>query len=222
MFKKILIVEDIDSIGLGLGTTLEKFHHAEIIHSKYCDDALLKIKSAQLRQMPFDLLITDLSFEQDHREVNLKSGEELLKEVKRLQPDLKTIVYSVEDRGYKVKQLIESLGVDAFVWKGRESSGEVIRAIDTIFKSDGKYLSPKFDYILHPAHLLEIGEYDISLIRLLSEGLLVAEICEVFKSEGKSAKSTSSVEKHINKLKIYFKAKNNVHLVSIAKDLGVI
>jgi hypothetical protein len=32
----------------------------------------------------------------------------------------------------------------------------------------------------------------------------------------------SSIEKRINKLKIYFKANNNVHLIAIAKDLGLV
>lgn len=222
MFKKILIAEDIDSIGLGLSTILEQLHQAEIVHSKYCDDALLKIKRAQLDAVPFDLLITDLSFEADHRTAVLPNGEDLIKAVKQQQPDLKIIAYSIEDRNYRIKFLLEDLDIDAFVWKGRESSGEVIRAISTIYKGEAKYLSPRFSHLLHPTSLLEIEEYDIQLIKYLSEGLSVAEICEVFKTEGKTAKSSSSVEKHISKLKIYFKAKNSIHLVSIAKDLGLV
>ncbi len=222
MFKKILIAEDIDSIGLGLSTILEQLHQAEIVHSKYCDDALLKIKRAQLDAVPFDLLITDLSFEADHRTAVLPNGEDLIKAVKQQQPDLKIIAYSIEDRNYRIKFLLEDLDIDAFVWKGRESSGEVIRAINTIYNGETKYLSPRFSHLLHPTSLLEIEEYDIQLIKYLSEGLSVAEICEVFKTEGKAAKSSSSVEKHISKLKIYFKAKNSIHLVSIAKDLGLV
>lgn len=222
MFKKILIAEDIDSIGLGLITVLEKLHHAEIVHAKYCDDAILKIKKANLDKQPFDLLITDLSFEADHRQTTLPNGEDLIKAVKEHQSDLKIIAYSIEERTYKIKYLLEDLDIDAFVWKGRESSGEVIRAINTIFKTDEKYLSPRFSHILHPTTLLEIEEYDIQLIKSLSEGLTVAEIGEHFKTEGKSAKSSSSIEKRINKLKIYFKAKNTIHLISIAKDLGLV
>lgn len=222
MFKKILIAEDIDSIGLGLSAILEKLHHAEIVHTKYCDEAILKIRKARLDDAPFDLLITDLSFEMDHRATRLPNGEDLIKAVKEHQPGLKIVVYSIEDRNYRIKYLLEDLQVDAYVWKGRESSGEVIRALGTIYESEKKYLSPRFSHIMQPASLLEIEEYDIQLIKHLSEGLLVNEICDVFKSQGKAAKSSSSVEKHISKLKIYFKAKNTIHLVSIAKDLGLV
>jgi len=222
MFKKILIAEDIDSIGLGLSTILEKFHNAEIVHAKYCDEAILKIRKANLDQVPFDLLITDLSFEADHRPTTLPGGEDLIKAVREHQPGLKIIAYSIEERGYKIRYLLEELDIDAFVWKGRESSGEVIRAIDTIYKSGEKYLSPRFNHILQPASLLEIEEYDIQLIKYLSQGLIVNEICEVFKTEGKSAKSISSIEKRINRLKLYFKARNTTHLISIAKDLGLV
>lgn len=222
MFKKILIAEDIDSIGLGLTSILEKFHDAEIVHAKYCDDALLKLKKANLDHVPFDLLITDLSFEADHRTTTLQNGEDLIKALKEQQPELKIIVYSIEDRTHKIRYLLEDLDINAFVWKGRESSGEVIRAINTIHKGAEKYLSPRFNHILHPATLLEIEEYDIQLIKYLSQGLAIAEICEIFKTEGRAAKSSSSVEKQISKLKTYFKAKNNVHLVSIAKDMGLV
>ncbi|MDR6969300.1 DNA-binding NarL/FixJ family response regulator [Flavobacterium arsenatis] len=222
MFKKILIAEDIDSTGFGLITVLEKLHHAEIVHAKYCDDALLKIRKANLDGLPFGLLITDLSFEADHRQTILANGEDLIKAVKEHQPSLKIIAYSIEERTYKIKYLLEDLDIDAFVWKGRESSGEVVRAISTIFKGGEKYLSPRFNHILHPTTLLEIGDYDIQLIKFLSEGLTVAEIGERFKDEGKSAKSSSSIEKHISKLKLYFKAKNSIHLISIAKDLGLV
>ena len=222
MFKKILIAEDIDSIGLGLKSIFDNFSETEVVHSKYCDDALLKIKRAQLDAQPFDLLITDLSFETDHRPALLPNGEDLIKAVKEQQPDLKIIAYSIEDRNYRIKYLIEELHIDAFVWKGRESSTESMRAIAALYNGEEKYLSQRFTNLLRSNSLLEIEEYDIQLIQYLSEGLTVAEIGVAFDTAGKMAKSSSSIEKHISKLKIYFKAKNTIHLISIAKDLGLI
>jgi hypothetical protein len=43
-----------------------------------------------------------------------------------------------------------------------------------------------------------------------------------FKNTGIIPNGSSSIEKRINKLKIYFKANNNVHLIAIAKDLGLV
>jgi hypothetical protein len=37
-----------------------------------------------------------------------------------------------------------------------------------------------------------------------------------------SPNGNSSLEKRINRLKIFLKANNNVHLIAIAKDLGLV
>ena len=78
MFKKVIIAEDFDSINLAVMQVLSDIGVTEIHHAKYCDDAQLKIKKAILDNDPFDLLISDLSFKSDHREVKLASGEELI------------------------------------------------------------------------------------------------------------------------------------------------
>lgn len=51
---------------------------------------------------------------------------------------------------------------------------------------------------------------------------MMAKIASEFKNKGIMPHGSSSIEKRINKLKIYFKARNNVHLIAIAKDLGLV
>ena len=77
-------------------------------------------------------------------------------------------------------------------------------------------------HALRDKSLIEIETYDISLLKLLSKGLILDEIALDFKSLGIVPNVSSSIEKRINKLKIYFKANNNVHLIAMAKDLGVL
>ena len=85
MFHKIIIAEDTQSTKEGLKKSLTE--SIPIIKTtQYCDDALLKIKKAIQDQEPFELLITDLSFEKNHRERKLISGEELIKTVQQIQP----------------------------------------------------------------------------------------------------------------------------------------
>jgi hypothetical protein len=57
-------------------------------------------------------------------------------------------------------------------------------------------------------------------LKLLSNGYILEEISKEFKNTGIIPNGSSSIEKRINKLKIYFKANNNVHLIANAKDLG--
>lgn len=221
MFKKILIAEDIDSINFGINTLLKERYEADIRNTKYCDEALLKVKRAIMEGQPFDLLITDLSFMEDHRESKIKNGEELIEAILTEQPDIKVIIYSIEDRPYKIKSLFEEYNIDAYINKGRESIFELMEAIDTVYKNS-TYISPRLHQVLKNDVFQEIEDYDVELIKYLSKGLTQDEISEYFRKAGKSPASISSIEKRINKLKIFFKAKNAIHLVAISKDMGII
>ena len=60
MFKKVLIAEDMDFINSGIKVEMSKLGIEHIDYVQYCDEALLKLKSASLNNAPFDLLISDL------------------------------------------------------------------------------------------------------------------------------------------------------------------
>jgi len=223
MFKKILIAEDLDSISQSIVQTLENLAVSNIQQVKYCDDAILRIKKALAENEPFDLLITDLSFKQDHRDNNLVNGEELITAVKKLQPNIKTIVFSIEDKSFKINTLFNNLEIDAYVIKGRNSINELEKAIDSVYNNETRILLP--NTVANTSiekSIIEIEAYDISLLKLLSKGLIITEIAAEFKNSGIVPNGTSSIEKRLNKLKTYFKANNNVHLIAIAKDMGLI
>lgn len=222
MFKKILIAEDLDSISIAVAQALTALSIAEIDHAKYCDDALLKIKKALQDEAPYDLLISDLSFKPDHRENKLTSGDELIEAVKKIQPDIKTIVFSIEDKSYRIKSLFNNLGINAYVSKGRNSIPQLQKAIQNIYSTDEKILSDEWQHVMRDKSLVEIEAYDITLLKLLSRGYILNEISLELKKSGIIPNGSSSIEKRINKLKIYFKANNNVHLIAISKDLGLV
>lgn len=222
MFKKILIADDIDIINLGILSLLEKGNDAVIDHVRYCDDAILKIKNGLKYNAPYDLLISDLSFKPDHRNVALETGEDLIAAVRKLQSDIKVIAYSVDERSYRIKGLFEKLDINGFVSKGRQGSVELSNAIKLIQDSDKRYISPHLAHLLADSSVLEIDENDIEVIKYLSKGFGQEEISKKLQELGRSSSSQSSVEKRINKLKIFFKANNPAHLVSIAKDMGLI
>ena len=69
---------------------------------------------------------------------------------------------------------------------------------------------------------LEIDDYDIHLIQLLSKGFSQDDISLHLKNNKISPSSLSTVEKRLNKLRIQFRANNAIHLVAIVKDLGLI
>lgn len=222
MFKKVLVAEDFDSISITVGKALEELSVTEIHHAKYCDDAFLKIKKALHDNAPYELLVSDLSFKTDHRQNKLNSGDELIAAVKKVQPGIKTIVFSIEDKSFRIKSLFNNLGINAFVAKGRDSIPELKKAITGIFNDESKILSVELSHALRNKSLIEIETYDIEILKLLSKGHTLDEISLEFKTLGIIPNGSSSIEKRINRLKIYLKANNNVHLIAIAKDLGLV
>lgn len=222
MFNKVLVAEDLDTISVAVVQALEKLSIAEIHSTKYCDDAFLKIKKAIHDNAPYDLMISDLSFKSDHREDKLTSGEELIEAVKKIQPDIKTIIFSIEDKSFRIKSLFNNLGINAYICKGRDSIEELQTAIQRIYDNEEVKISNELALTLRDKTLFEIESYDISLLKSLSKGLTVEDISTEFKDSGIIPNGNSSLEKRINKLKVYFKANNNVHLIAITKDLGLV
>ncbi|UPZ15781.1 response regulator [Flavobacterium humidisoli] len=222
MFKKVLVAEDLDSISIAVVQVLEELEVPVIHHVKYCDEGLLKVKKALAEKEPYDLMITDLSFKSDHRKVTLNSGDELVEAVNKVQPELKKIVFSIEDKSYRIKTLFNELGINAYVTKGRNSISELRNAIESTFNNEEKILSSDLSFNFNDKALIEIESYDISILKLLSQGYILESISREFKDLSITPNGTSSIEKRINKLKIYFKANNNVHLIAIAKDFGLV
>lgn len=221
MFGKVLVAEDMDDISKGVVTTLRELGITDIHQVQYCDDALLKIKKAALDGAPFELLITDLSFNLDHRTQKISSGDVLASAVKQEQPEIKIIMYSIEDRAMKIRHLIKDLGIDAYVSKGRHGLKDLSKSVELVF--DNKpYLSEQISHALNPHQDFEVQEFDLILLDKLSRGKSQEEISAELKNEGVRPSSLSTIEKRLNKLKIEFKANNAIHLVAKVKDLGLI
>jgi DNA-binding NarL/FixJ family response regulator len=222
MFKKVIIAEDLDAMNLGIQQVLKDLNIVHFQHSKYCDEALLKVRKAIQDNEPYDLLISDLSFKTDHREVKIANGDELVQKIRELQPNIKIIAYSVEDKSYRIKSLFDNAGIDAFVLKGLNSIEELKKAINLIGTSDQKFISPEVASALQEKNNYEIDDLDIQILKHLSLGTPQDDITETFKALNVTPNSKSTIEKRIAKLKDSFKANNTIHLVSITKDMGII
>lgn len=221
MFTKVLVSDDLGSVNQGVLSVLENLEVPNIEQVLYCDDAYLKIKKGILDASPFDLFITDLSFIEDHREQQFSSGESLVITLKKEHPTLKIIVYSVEDRLQKVRALIQKHHADGYVCKGRKGLIELEEAIHAVYNNK-IYLSDQVKEALNSKKDLEIDDYDIHLIQLLSKGFSQEDISLHLKNNQIYPNSLSTVEKRLNKLRIQFRANNAIHLVAIVKDLGLI
>ena len=221
MFQKIIAAEDFESASISVQKALSDLKIPETQYFNYCDDALDFIKKSLAENKPIELLITDLSFEEDYREQKLKSGKDLIIEARKLAPHLKILVFSTEKRPQILKELFDDLKINGFVSKGRMDVQNLKKAINTIYKNE-KYLSQENLINLRKTDTIELTTLEFTVLELLSEGISQKKMPEILKNKNIKPNGLSSVEKTINVLKETFSAKSNEHLISICKDLGIL
>ncbi len=221
MFKSVLIAEDQEMTSISVRKTLEDLNVTKAEYTYYCDDALLQIKKNLQGETPFDLLITDLSFEEDHRKQEIAGGVELIEEVKKIAPNIKILVFSTEKKPALIDELFKKYGINGFVRKARHDAKDLKLALDALAK--GKtYLSPDLKQSVKQKNTFEFTNYDITIIYLLSQGTLQKNIPSYLQENDIRPYGLSSVEKRLNMMKEVLEFSKNEQLVAYCKDFGII
>ncbi len=220
MFKKVLIAEDHESSGISVLKTLIDLEITDTHFVYYCDDAMERVKRSVLDHTPFDLLITDLSFDEDHRPQTIKDGAQLVSEVRKLLPEITTLIFSIEKKAGKIDRLFKEFHIDGYVGKGRGDARELKKAILSLDENK-KYLSLENKYNISK-NTIELSSTELTILQLLSEGILQKNIPQHLQGKGLKSTSLSFVEKTISSLKDTFRANSSEHLIAQCKDLGII
>lgn len=221
MFKNVLIVEDNEMTSISLVKTIGDLGITQTQHTFYCDDALMMIQKSQARGRHFDLLITNLSFQDDHRKQRISGGAELISLAKHYQPKLKVLVFSSENRPAVVDGLFRKLGIDGYVRKARYDARELTVAVRAI--SAGKtYQTDNISQSAKNNVNFNFTSFDIIIFTLLSKGTFQKDIPLYLKSKGIRPSGLSSVEKRLNTIKEILGFAKNEQLIAHCKDHGLI
>ncbi|MEW7277890.1 response regulator transcription factor [Aquimarina sp. 2201CG1-2-11] len=222
MFTKVLVAEDYEIANQGIIRILnDEIGIATIHEAKYCDDAYLKFRKAYNEQQPFQLLITDLSFREDHKVQTRTSGIELIEDVRKTQTDIKVIVYSQENRPDKINMLFDKHKIDGYVCKGQNAVKELIACVEGVYNNNTVF-PPELTNTSADNLMVHLDDLDMILLEELAQGFTKKEICSKLKKQKITPNSESSIDKRVSKLFDSFKAKNTTHLVAIVKDLGIL
>ena len=180
MIDKVIIAEDQESANLSVQKTMEEMRIRHIDHVFYCDDALSKIQIAKQKGQPYDLLITDLYFEADGSFQKIGGGFDLIKSVRSFQPGIMILIFSAENRPATIDMLFNNYEIDGYVRKARHDAKELKSALDALSKGQ-RYYPQALVQLVKKSNAYEFTEFDIKIIRLLSQGYQQNEIPDYLK-----------------------------------------
>lgn len=221
MIKKVLIAEDSESANISVQKTLEEFRIADPDYVYYCDEALNKIQIALKQGESYDLLITDLYFEQDHREQKISSGEALIAAARKVQPDLKILVFSATGKPSVIEALFDQQDIDGYVSKGRNDIKELKKAIDKMANNE-RHFPLQFMRQAKQKNAYEFTETDIAIITQLTEGKRQQEISDYLGQNNLQPAGKSSIEKRLKLMKEAFDFSTNQQLIAHCIKMGII
>lgn len=221
MFKKVLIAEDHEHANISVRKTLEDLGTAQKEFRYYCDDAMKLLQHAHQQENPFDLLITDLSFEEDSNVQQITGGRALIQAARKLQPGLKVIVFSLENNISAVDELFDDLDIDAYVRKARYDAADLRRAIDAV-AGNKKYRSLDLMRNKRIENAYDFKLFDIEIITLLCNGMPQKNIPAYLQENNIKPSGLSSVEKRLNAIKTALNITSNEQLIAYCKDKRII
>ena len=221
MINKVLIAEDHESANISVQKTLEEMEIMEIDYAYYCDDALQKIKTCKHNARPYDLLITDLYFEEDNRTQEIIDGAALIAAARQEQPELKVLVFSAESKANVIEGLYDRQDIDGYVRKARNDAKELKLALSSIGQNQ-RYFPRHLLQAVKQKNAYQFTEFDITIISLLAKGVRQKNIPEYLIQQQIRPSGLSTVEKRLNHMKEVLDFSNNEQLIAFCKDMGII
>lgn len=221
MFERVLIAEDHESVSTSVKQTLKDLGMANPEYVSYCDHALVWIKKGVRTSRPYDLFITDLSFEEDDHAQEITDGVALIKAAKEVQPDLKILVFSAEGRPEVIKPLIRELGIHAYVRKARHDANELRAALTAISKGESHFPA-QLSQGTKQNNSFSFTKYDTTIITLLAQGKKQKDIPFYLEANNIKPSGLSSIEKRLNLIKYVFDFTTNEQLIAYCKDYKII
>ncbi|MEI9956843.1 MAG: response regulator [Ferruginibacter sp.] len=166
-------------------------------------------------------MITDLYFEADGTFQKIAGGFDLIHSVREVQPDIMILIFSAENRPATIDMLFKNYEVDAYVRKARHDAKELKLALDALSKGQ-QYYPRALAQLVKQSNAYEFTEFDINIIRLLSQGYQQNEIPDYLRLHNIKPSSLSTIEKRLNQIREELGFTKNEQLVLFCKDAGIL
>jgi len=219
---KILLVDDHQLIIEGILSCLKNIDGLEIETANSCDEAFSKIKS-NLQINPFQLVFTDLSFDNQSQNSNLDGGEALIKAIQEEEIPIKVGVITGHSETNRVFNVIHNLNPSAYILKGNCSTDELNFAIQKMLKGEVYYTHEIHQKLLKRALVeIQMDDVAIQILKELPRHAKISNLEGLIKKNDGSLLKVRSIESKLSKLRTDLQANNNTDLVLKAKELGIV
>ncbi len=221
MIDKVIIAEDQEIANLSVQKTVEELGIKQIDYVFYCDDALNKIQLAKQKGQAYDLLITDLYFEADGTFQKIGGGFDLIRSVRAIQPDIMILIFSAEHRPATIDMLFKNYEIDGYVRKARHDAKELKSAFEALSKQQ-QYYPRALAQLVKQSNTYEFTEFDINIVRLLSQGYQQNDIPDYLRQHDIKPSSLSMIEKRLKQIRDELSFSKNEQLVLFCKEAGIL
>lgn len=219
---KILIVDDHQLIIQGLLCSLEEVGDFEVVTTSDCDDALHLIKASE-KSAPFQVVFTDLSFDNSTKETILNSGEALIKAIRVNEIQIKVAVITGHTETSRVYSVISNLKPNAYLLKSNCEAAEIGFAIQKMLKNEYYY-----SHIIHQKIIrrkitqIKIDDMALQILKELPNHPKISNLEGIIVKNNGNKIKLRSIETKLANLRIDLNAINNTDLILKAKELGLI
>tara|TARA_B110001469_G_scaffold37235_1_gene37193 strand:+ start:5057 stop:5734 length:678 start_codon:yes stop_codon:yes gene_type:complete len=219
---RILIVDDHQLVILGILYSLTKIGNFDVITTNTCDDALELILKHQ-NNHPFQIVLTDLSFDNGTKATKLDGGEALIKAIKNQNIAIKIGVITGHVETNRIYNVIQNLNPDAYLIKSKCGVTELGFAIEKMRANDFYYSHEVHQKIMRRNILqIQMDEVAIQVLKELPNHTKISNLEGVILKNDGSVIKLRSIETKLSNLRADLNANNNTDLILKAKELGII
>ena len=219
---RILIADDHQLVIQGILCSLKEVGDFDVVSTTTCDEAFQLIKTHQ-NNNPFQLLFTDLSFDNSTKDNNLDGGEELIKAIRNNEIDIKIAVITGHTETNRVYNVISNLNPNAYLLKSKCDAIEIGFAVQKMLANDYYYTHEIHQKIMKRNIVqIQMDDVAVQILKELPNHPKISNLEGVITKSDGSVIKLRSIETKLGILRADLNANNNTDLILKAKELGII
>ena len=219
---RILIADDHQLVIQGILCSLKEVGDFDVVSTTTCDEAFQLIKTHQ-NNNPFQILFTDLSFDNSTKDTNLDGGEELIKAIRNNEIDIKIAVITGHTETNRVYNVISNLNPNAYLLKSKCDAIEIGFAVQKMLANDYYYTHEIHQKIMKRNIVqIQMDDVAVQILKELPNHPKISNLEGVITKSDGSVIKLRSIETKLGILRADLNANNNTDLILKAKELGII